>query len=118
MSNTHEVISAFLDDEPFDFQDLATALDDPDGRALLIDLLALRRIVQPTDAIPTGRFVRPTFRFRLRPALAAAAVLLALGTGFVLGERRTSTAVSQAPPPTRVVQVDASWQTVPGGGIR
>jgi hypothetical protein len=118
MSNTHEVISAFLDDEPFDPQDLATALADPDGRALLIDVLALRTIVQPTDAMPTAGFIRPTSRFRLRPALAAAAVFLALGTGFVLGERRTATAVSQAPPPTRIVQAGTSWQAGPSGGIR
>jgi hypothetical protein len=118
MSHAHEVISAFLDDEPFDPQDLATALADPDGRALLIDVLALRRIVQPTDAMPTARVVKPTSRFRLRPALAAAAVFLALGTGFVLGERRTSAAVSKAPPPARIVQVDTGWQAGPGGGIR
>jgi hypothetical protein len=31
----------------------------PDGRPLRIDVLALRRIVQRTDAIPTTWFVRP-----------------------------------------------------------
>ena len=45
MSDTHAVISAFLDDEAFEPVALAEALSDPAGRALLIDLLALRRIV-------------------------------------------------------------------------
>jgi hypothetical protein len=49
MSSTHDVISALLDDEPFDPEELREALDDPAGRALLIDLVALRRIVQPRD---------------------------------------------------------------------
>ena len=62
MSSTHEVISAFLDDEPFDPQELSDALSDPAGRALLIDLIALRRIVQPTDAAPAIRAATPVWR--------------------------------------------------------
>ncbi len=42
MSSTHEVISAFLDEEPFDSEELMDALSDPAGRALLIDLVALQ----------------------------------------------------------------------------
>jgi hypothetical protein len=33
MNNTHEVISALLDNEPFDVGELSDALSDPDGRA-------------------------------------------------------------------------------------
>ena len=39
MNNTHDVISAFLDDEPFDSSTLAEALSEPAGRDLLIDLI-------------------------------------------------------------------------------
>ena len=52
MNDTHEVISAFLDDEPFDAGGLATALSDPAGRAVLIDLVALRHVVQPDALVP------------------------------------------------------------------
>ena len=46
----HEVISAFLDNEPFDPQALAAALADPDGREWLLDLVALRAIVADEPA--------------------------------------------------------------------
>ncbi len=38
MSDSHEVISAFLDDEAFDANALAHALSEPAGRELLLDL--------------------------------------------------------------------------------
>jgi hypothetical protein len=37
MTNTHEVISAFLDDRPFALDAFAAALDDPDRRAFLVE---------------------------------------------------------------------------------
>jgi hypothetical protein len=52
MSSKYEVISAFLDDETFAPQDLAAALSEPDGRTLLIDLISVRGIVQPSDPLP------------------------------------------------------------------
>lgn len=48
----HEVISAFLDNEPFDAGELAHALAEPGGRELLLDLVALRQIVQEDAAVP------------------------------------------------------------------
>jgi hypothetical protein len=114
MSDKHIVISAFLDDEAFDSSELGEALSDPAGRALLIDLVALRHIVQPVDWIATAR---PEPRSAWRPALAAAAMLVALVGGYVIGERRTSPAISDPPAPTRVVQAQ-EWQPLPGGGGR
>jgi hypothetical protein len=114
MSSGHEVISAFLDDEPFAPQDLARALDDPAGRALLIDLIALRQIVQPAGAAPA---VRTALRAR-RPWLAVAAaagLFLALAGGYVAGGRHAVTTSSEAPTPTRVVE---AVQFVPSGGMR
>lgn len=115
MSDTHDVISAFLDDEPFDPQALATALSDPAGRALLLDLIALRRIVQPVDVVPPMTFARPPRRVFWRTAAAAAALCLALGGGYLLGERRAAGVEVAAPPATRVVQ---AVPFVPDGEIR
>jgi hypothetical protein len=114
MNDTHTVISAFLDDEPFDAAELAAALNDPGGRALLIDLVALRHIAQPDDMIGVAEArTRPS---KWRPLFAAAAMLVALAGGYVIGERRSVDEMSQPPAPTRVVQAN-EWQHVrPGGG--
>jgi len=79
----HDVISAFLDNEPFDGQELSTALATPDGRELLLDLIALRAVVHPalSTAVPAGGSAR-------RPRwiwLSAAAVLVALAAGYQAG---------------------------------
>ena len=117
MSDTHVVISAFLDDESFDPAALVEALSDPAGRALLIELLALRHIVQPDDA---GVAVSPASaarRFSVRPLLAAAAMLVTLAGGYLMGERRGVVEPSGPPAPTRIVQ-ETAWQILPPGGGR
>jgi hypothetical protein len=114
MTDTHAVISAFLDDEPFDAAELATALSDPEGRALLIDLVALRHVVQPDEPAAVAG---PTLRSRWRPLLAAAAMLVALAGGYFIGDRRSAAENTEPPAPTRVVQA-AQWQTLPAGGGR
>jgi hypothetical protein len=115
MTSTHEVISAFLDDEPFEPEELAIALSDPAGRTLLIDLIALRRIVQPADAVPAAAVANPVGRRPWRLVAAAAALVLALGGGYLAGAGSAVTASSEAPPPTRVVE---AVPFVPDGGIR
>ena len=115
MSSTHEVISAFLDEESFDSQELVDALSDPAGRALLIDLVALRQIVQPTDGVPAIRVANPGWRPAWRLVATAAAFLLTLAGGYLVGERRSLTSSSEAPPPTRIVN---AVPFVPSGGIR
>ena len=110
MDNTHEIVSVFLDDEPFNPDELAHALSDPAGRALLIDLVALRHLSQPQEitaasAAGKGSSLR-------RGILAIAALLVALVGGYVLGARQTETAPA-APVPTRVIQTQAVWQDVP-----
>ena len=113
MSSNHEVISAFLDDEPFDAQELASALSDTGGRTLLIDLIALRQLVQPADVVPPVVALRPVGRSPWRALAAAAALVLALGGGYMVGERRAVTASPEAPAPTRVVE---AVPFTPGGG--
>lgn len=108
MNDQHEVISAFIDDEPFDASELAHALADPGGRALLIDLLSLRQVVQPpVDANPVRR-VSP-----VRPWLAAAAILVAMAGGYVAGQFTSKPSDTVAPPATRVVEASGEWQTLP-----
>ena len=111
MDKTHEIISVFLDDEAFDPKELADALGDPAGRALLIDLIALRHLTQPeeTAAIPVAG-KRPSFS---RGILAVAALLVALIGGYFLGARQSGASSSPAPVPTRVIQTQAVWQDVP-----
>ena len=105
MSSSYEVISAFLDAEPFDAEELDRALSDPAGRALLIDLSTLRRIVQPADQLPAMRAPALVRRPVWKTAAAAAGLLLALAGGYLAGERGASVPPSaDAPPPTRVVQ--------------
>ena len=116
MSDSHEVISAFLDERPFALQDLAATLEDPEGRALLVDLLALRRIVQPTEAVSVATSPEVKRWSRLRPAVAAAAIVMALASGYLVGIRRTASAAeSSAPAPTRVVQVTSTSEDFPQG---
>ena len=116
MNDTHSVISAFIDDESFDPGALAEALSDPAGRTLLIELLALRHIVQPEEAGASVAPTSPARRFSVRPLLAAAAMLVTLAGGYFIGERRS--VVERDPPaPTRVVQ-ETAWQILPPGGGR
>jgi hypothetical protein len=115
MNDRHTVISAFLDDEPFDAGELGAALSDPDGRALLIDLVALRHLAQPDEMI-SGAQTR-TARSVWRPLLATAAMLVALAGGYFIGEQRRVGDMSEPPAPTRVVQAN-EWQHVPPGGGR
>ena len=114
MTNHHEVISAFLDDEPFDAPELVAALSDPSGRNLMIDLVALRHIVQPEERAMTQERDRGS---AWRPWLAAASVVVALVGGYYIGERRGTVDTPDAPAPSRVVQA-SDWQLVPNGGAR
>jgi hypothetical protein len=112
-----DVISAFLDNEPFDAGELSAALADPAGRAALVDLIALRGLVQ-SDAgtMPIAR-VRGRRPWRL--IAAGIALPIALVAGYGLGWRAATThepgAVTDDPPaPTRVI-TDLEWTVGKGG---
>ena len=104
MSTTHDAISALLDNEPFNPQELLEALSDPAGRALLIDLAALRQIVQPSEAPPPIARVDPVQRRPWQLMAAAAALLVALAGGYAAGTRQTVAPSTDAPPAARIVQ--------------
>jgi hypothetical protein len=118
MSDTHEVISAFLDDEPFNSSKLAEALSEPAGRDLLIDLMALRHLTLIEGKGAQALTDQEPWRSSLRAIVAVAAVLVALVGGYLVGERRGVVAISAAPPATRVVQPTAAWQELPLGSMR
>jgi hypothetical protein len=115
MDETQEVISAFLDDEPFDAQELAQALSEPGGRELLIDLVALRHLALADDrSVPAAPPRRPVL-----PALvAAAAVLVALIGGYVAGERSSRVETLDPPAATRVVEAPDRWQVITPGRMQ
>ena len=117
MNTNHQVVSAFLDDEPFEPQALADALADPAGRELLIDFVLLRHVAESEESAavvtpaPALRSKRPVY------LVAAAAVVVALLGGYQLGQRQSATDDSLRPPAaTRVVQSEPVWQEL--GGVK
>jgi len=88
MRDFYDVIQAFADGEPVAPAELDAALADPEGRAHLIDLMVLRKLVKSSTAavmpVASGRTVRHPFRW-----LAAAAVVLTTASvgSYFLGER-------------------------------
>ena len=115
MSTKFEVVSAFLDNASFDLEELADALNEPAGRTLLIDSLSLRRLVQPTEPIPPLPTEIQPRRASWRIALAAAALFVGLGGGYLLGVGQPASNEVAAPPPTRVIQ---AIPFTPEGGTR
>lgn len=108
MNDRYEIVSAFLDDEPVDANQLAQALSEPEGRALLLDLLALRHVVQPSSASVESKRRSP-----LRILVAAAAIVVALLGGYFAGQFRSEAARAAAPSPTRVIEAPGDWQALP-----
>lgn len=118
MNETHEVISAFLDDEPFDASQLVEALAEPAGRDLLVDLIALRHLARSGDKEPHLLRDQKPWRASLRAIVAAAAVLVALVGGYLIGERHSETGLPGAPAATRVVDAPPAWQELQPGRMR
>ena len=117
MTDSFEVISAFIDDEPFDSQVLAEALADPAGRALLIDLVAMRHLVQPAHNTPPLAVAR-SGRFPLRGLVTAAAMLIALAGGYLAGQDRSAADGAPPPVPTRIVEAPTTWEEEPSTSSR
>ena len=118
----HDVISAFLDNEPFDAQELSAVLATQEGRDLLIDLIALRSVVQPPEQAP----LVGAGRRQLWMWASAAAVLFALVSGYQFGRasgngatpRPGATIAITAPAPTNVLRFEpgVNWSESPRNG--
>lgn len=114
MNTHHEVLSAFVDDEPFEPQALADALADPAGRELLIDFVLLRHVAQSEEPARVS-IPMPTQQSKIAlPWVAAAAVLVALVTGYQFGQRQSTDDSPRLPAATRVVQSEPIWQELRG----
>jgi hypothetical protein len=92
-------------------------LSEPGGRALLLDFLALRQLVQPTGHQPLASVERQRRHASLKTLVAAAAVFVALAGGYFVGQldQRERVSLSEAPPATRVADAPAAWQAVVPG---
>jgi hypothetical protein len=118
----NQVISAFIDNEPFDPIELRDALATPEGREELLDLIALRDVVQPAPVI--AFVAAPPVRSRARWALAAAAAAMLVVGGYSVGrfvatEQTLATAQVTAPEPTSVFTFEPgrNWNdSLPAGG--
>ena len=100
--DTHEVVSAFLDDEPFEPADLARALADPGGRQLLLDLVGLRALVrdEPIAAPVRATVSRPKW---IAVGFLAASVLFGAGAAVLLPPLLRQPHADVPPTPQRVV---------------
>ena len=108
--DTHTVISAFLDNEPFDAVDLARALADPDGRELLLDLVAMRALVRDESLpapVPTGAAAvsRPKW---IAVGFLAASVLFGAGAAWLLPPLLRQPSADAPPQPDHVVTFDTA----------
>jgi hypothetical protein len=101
------VLSALLDREPVDSEALADALEDPAGRAQLVDFVRLRASVAAEFAVEASVPARSLGRRRSRWAMwiaRAALVLLPLVLGAAGGAWFAERRDARPPTPTRIVQ--------------
>lgn len=103
--DTHDVISAFLDNEPFDAAELARALADPQGRELLLDLVAVRTLVRDESVAAPARIAAAPLS---RPAwiavgFLAASVLFGAGAAWLLPPLLRQPSADAPPRPDHVV---------------
>ena len=103
MSDIYDVVQAFADGEAVDPVELEAALAHPDGRAHLIDIVTLRKLVKGTTAVASMPAGARTLRHPLRWIAAAAMVVISASVGgYFVGERASSDVTSVAIPPVAV----------------
>lgn len=117
-----DVISAFLDEEPFDAKELGDALSLREGREQLIDLIALRHIVA-ADVESGAERRSPRIVSPWRGVLVAAALAMVVGGAYLVGRQSAvveSPPVAQdtAPAPSRVVELRPGIEWHQTGGNR
>ena len=101
----HDTISAFLDNEPFDPQELAAALAEPEGRELLLDLVALRALVagEPAAVPVPGRSGLASRSRWIAAGFLAASLLFGAGAAWLLPPLLREQRADVPPRPDRVV---------------
>jgi hypothetical protein len=100
-----EVLSALLDREPVDPGQLRVAIDDPEGRAALVDFVRLRAQTQRSFDVEDADGTPAASRSQSGTWLArAAALLVTLGLGAAGGAWWVEHRERRPPAPTQVVQ--------------
>ena len=135
MTDSLEIIAAFIDDERVDAAELARALSVPEGREYLADLLALRELVEHQTPAGARAIERPgaSLRWPWLSLAAAVLVVVALTSGYAAGLRQgllhpssngavqvsavPVSAPAPAPMPTQVIRLQSGvdWQEQIGG---
>jgi hypothetical protein len=101
----YAVLSALIDREPVNAEELEAALDDAEGRQVLVDLVRLRTLVAAEQDVERARpAATPVGRRSSRGWRLVAAALLPLVLGLSGGYWWRVRAESRPPMPTRVVQ--------------
>ena len=103
--DSHEVISAFLDNEEFDAGELARALAQPGGRDLLLDLVALRTLVQDDGTVAPAlvKTSAPSARQWVAVGFLAASIVFGAGAAWLLPPLLRQQRADVPPRPDRVV---------------
>ena len=129
METQFDALAAWVDGEPVARTDVALALETPEGRDYVLDIMALRHMVDVTTPTLLPK-VSPHQRRRWPALAAAAAVVLCAAGGFAAGRLVAPVRVAKpnaqgavvvpvitpasmtAPAPTRVIrlQEDTSWR--------
>jgi hypothetical protein len=125
------VVESFIDGENVDLQELREVLAQPEARDHLVDVLALRRNVWASGPHHwSAAYTKRESRQNSVTWMAAAAVVLSLATGYLVGHRspplqRVNAGVevvldSPAPPPPQPTQVislkpGVNWRETSGG---
>jgi hypothetical protein len=114
--DTHEVISAFLDNEDFDAGDLARALAQPGGRELLLDLVALRTLVQDDGMVAPALVKNAAASARRWVAVGflAASIVFGAGAAWLLPPLLRQQRADVPPRPDRVITFETAPAS-PGG---
>jgi hypothetical protein len=105
---TDDVISAFLDGEPFAAADLTRALADAAGRELLVDLTALRSLVRDDDTVApaAGGTIAAARRRGIAVGFLAASIVFAVVAAVFLPALLARAGEDLPPRPDRVVVFD------------
>lgn len=134
MTDHHDILAAFVDNEAVGAENLAAALAVPAGRDYLIDLLVLRGIVGgATNARPAATFAGSSRRTGFWLTAAAACLAVGVAGGFFAGRgtfgephatgARVANVVAApsttmtAPAPTHVIRMErgVDWNERSGG---
>jgi hypothetical protein len=126
--DAYEVIGAFVDRERVDPEALKAALATDDGRQYLLDLVSLREMI--ADEVPQTGLVRRD-QSAARWLSMAAAIVVTLGAGYVMGQRHGAEVAVvtmpspvvielvrpiSAPSPTKVIRLEpgVNWKNAGG----